>query len=198
MADTLTNPGAEEVTNVAAPADEAFDPQADAVTADTGSAGFDTPDGTRGDRSPRPFEVRLQKWVDGMGGTRIGRRIYRRLMGCDSLMLTTIGRKSGIERNVRIACFPDRVAGNWLIVAAAGGTAANPAWYRNIAAHPDRVTIEFGGRRTAVTAEQLHGAERTEAWRQIVAVARQFARFQEKTDRELPVIRLTPRSGSQA
>ncbi|MGZ4555873.1 MAG: nitroreductase/quinone reductase family protein [Mycobacteriaceae bacterium] len=47
-----------------------------------------------------------------------------------------------------------------------------------------------------MTAEQLHGAERAEAWRQITAAARRFARFQRMTDREVPVIRLMPRSHS--
>lgn len=46
-----------------------------------------------------------------------------------------------------------------------------------------------------MTAEQLHGADREEAWRQITAAAPRFARYQQETDRELPVIRLAPRSG---
>jgi F420H(2)-dependent quinone reductase len=52
-----------------------------------------------------------------------------------------------------------------------------------------------GGRTIPVTAEQLHGAEREEAWRQITAAASRFAAYQRKTDGELPIIRLTPRSG---
>jgi hypothetical protein len=51
------------------------------------------------------------------------------------------------------------------------------------------------GRTVAVTAEQLHGTEREEAWQQITTAAPRFAKYQEKTDRELPVIRLEPRSG---
>lgn len=49
------------------------------------------------------------------------------------------------------------------------------------------------GVRTAVSARQLHGSEREVAWRQIVAAVPRFERYQEKTDRELPVIRLTAR-----
>ncbi len=44
-------------------------------------------------------------------------------------------------------------------------------------------------------AEQLHGTERAEAWQQITSAAPRFARYQVKTDRELPIIRLAPRSG---
>ena len=80
-------------------------------------------------------------------------------------------------------------------MAAANGAARNPAWYHNIAAHPDNVQIEVNGRRIGVTAEQLNGAERTRAWQQIAAAAPRFAHYQDKTDRELPVIRLVPPSG---
>ena len=45
----------------------------------------------------------------------------------------------------------------------------------------------------AVIAEQLHGAERAEAWAQIIAAAPRFAQYEQKTDREIPVIRLVPR-----
>jgi deazaflavin-dependent oxidoreductase (nitroreductase family) len=69
----------------------------------------------------------------------------------------------------------------------------NPAWYYNIAAHPDDVQIEIDGRTIPVTAEQLHGPERAEAWKQVTGAAHRFAGFQEKTDREFPIIRLTPR-----
>ena len=55
--------------------------------------------------------------------------------------------------------------------------------------------IELGGRTIPVTAAQLHGTERDEAWQQITATAPRFAAYQRKTDRELPIIRLEPRSG---
>jgi deazaflavin-dependent oxidoreductase (nitroreductase family) len=80
-------------------------------------------------------------------------------------------------------------------VASAAGAARNPDWYHNIAAHPGQVKIELSGRTIPVTAEQLHGAERDEAWRHISAAAPRFAAYQRKTDRELPIIRLTRRSG---
>ena len=116
-------------------------------------------------------------------------------MGFNALILTTIGRKSGAERTNPVGWFPGK-DGSWLIVASAAGATANPAWYYNIAAHPDKVRIEVEGRRTvAVTAEQLHGAERTEAWEQIVATVPRFGQYQQKTDRELPVIRLVAQSG---
>jgi F420H(2)-dependent quinone reductase len=50
----------------------------------------------------------------------------------------------------------------------------------------------------AVVAEQLQGTERAEAWQQITAAAPRFAGYQQKTDRELPIIRLVPRSDRDA
>lgn len=114
--------------------------------------------------------------------------------GMNALVLTTVGRKSGVERSSPVGYFPGK-DGSWLIVASAAGAPKNPAWYYNIAAHPDNVRIELAGHTVAVTAEQLHGAARDEAWRQIIAAAPRFAKYQEKTDRELPIIRLMSRSG---
>ncbi len=114
-------------------------------------------------------------------------------LGLYALVLTTIGRKSGVERTTPVGWFPGK-DGSWLIVASAAGAPGNPAWYHNLAAHPDKVQIELAGRKIPVIAEQLHGAEREEAWRQIIAAAPRFAQYQQKTDRELPVIRLASRS----
>jgi deazaflavin-dependent oxidoreductase (nitroreductase family) len=77
------------------------------------------------------------------------------------------------------------------VVASLGGAAANPAWYHNLAAHPDQVRIEVNGRRHRVVAEQLDGERRQNAWQQIVASQPKYGGYQEKTDRILPVIRLS-------
>jgi deazaflavin-dependent oxidoreductase (nitroreductase family) len=154
---------------------------------------FDTAAGTRGARQPSGFVLRA---VNNMMAGRI-RRKGGKVMGFNALILTTVGRKTGAERTTPVGWFPGQ-DGSWLIVASANGAAANPAWYYNIAAHPDQVQIEVEGRKVAVAAEQLHGAERAEAWQQISASAPRFAQYQQKTDRELPVIRLVPRSGGQA
>lgn len=149
-------------------------------------AGFDTPAGTHG---PRSSSGRVDRWLNKLMATRSVRKVFSTFFHFDALILTTIGRKSGSERTIPVCWFPGE-DGSWLIVAAAGGTAANPAWYYNIAAHPDKVRITIDNHTVAVTAEQLHGVERAEAWQHITAAAPRFARFQQKTDRELPVIRL--------
>lgn len=151
---------------------------------------FNTPAGTRGARQPRAGL--MMRWVNRSAAGRIRRR--GKMMGFNALILTTIGARTGAERTNPVGWFPGP-DGSWLIVASAAGAARNPAWYHNIAAHPDSVKIEVDGRTVPVSAEQLHGAEREQAWQKITASASRFGQYQRKTDRELPVIRLTPRSG---
>jgi deazaflavin-dependent oxidoreductase (nitroreductase family) len=149
---------------------------------------FDTPPGTRGARSRAPSGT-IGRWVQRRMMNQ-HRRSWK-FMGMDVLFLTTVGRTSGQERVTPLAWFPNG-DGSWLIVASAGGAAQNPAWYRNLAAHPDRLRIELRDKTVPVTAEQLSGPARERAWEQIVAAQPRYATYQQKTDRELPVIRLTP------
>jgi deazaflavin-dependent oxidoreductase (nitroreductase family) len=153
---------------------------------------FDPRAGTRGARQPGTGGP-IGRWVTQRAINRIRRKGKMPGLGFNALVLTTIGRKSGVERQTPVGWFPGK-DGSWLIVASAAGAAGNPAWYHNLAAHPDKVQIETAGRKVPVIAEQLHGAERAAAWRQITAAAPRFAAYQQKTDRELPVIRLVPRS----
>jgi deazaflavin-dependent oxidoreductase (nitroreductase family) len=155
---------------------------------------LDTPAGSRGGWQPGSGGP-IGRWWSKRAMNRIRRK--GKIMGLDALVLTTIGRKSGAERTTPVGRFAGK-DGGWLIVAAANGGARNPAWYYNIAASPDKVrieTVETAGRKVPVIAEQLRGTERAEAWREITAAAPRFAKYQQKTDRELPIIRLTPRRG---
>lgn len=150
---------------------------------------FTTKNGTRGARQPGGLLLRLMNGV-------IARRIRKggKLMGgTDGLVLTTIGAKSGERRSTPLVWFPGD-DGSWLIVASAAGAPRNPAWYYNIAAHPDQVQIQIQGRTIPVTAAQLQGEQRETAWRAITSASARFVKYQQQTDRELPIIRLTARS----
>jgi deazaflavin-dependent oxidoreductase (nitroreductase family) len=148
--------------------------------------GFDTPKGTRGAWQPKGP---LVKFANRLMMGRIRRKGAK---AGQTLILTTVGRKTGQARQSPLAWFPDEQG--WLIVASAGGAAGNPAWYYNLAAHPDQVTIEIEGRTVAVTASQLQGAERAAAWKQIASAGKQWEGYRSKTDREIPVIRLTEKT----
>jgi deazaflavin-dependent oxidoreductase (nitroreductase family) len=156
--------------------------------------GFDTPAGTRGARMPGSSGV-FARWSQRQVGRQHRRKGYR-FQGMDLLFLTTTGRKSGQLHETPVAWFADGDDA-WLIVASAGGAARNPGWYRNLATHPDQVSIELPGRKLRVRAQQLDGDPREEAWQRIIAAQPRFAKYQTKTDRTLPVIRLVPADAGQ-
>ena len=108
-------------------------------------------------------------------------------------LLRTVGARSGKQRTAPVAAFPDG-PDRWLVVGSNSGAAKHPAWFANLARHPDRAEIEVGGRTTRVTAESLVGPERAEAWGRVVKVAPNFAGYEKKTDRLIPVVRLTAAS----
>lgn len=145
-----------------------------------------TPSGTRGGRGiPSNAVTRLM--TKAMTGWH--RRSGDKFQGMDLLYLTTVGAKSGEKRQSTVSRFADGDDA-WLIVASAGGAAKNPAWYHNIAAHPDQVWVEFGGEQQRVTPSQLAGEAREQAWQRITQAQPRYAGYQNKTDREIPIIRL--------
>ena len=151
---------------------------------------FDTTKGTRGTRQPNG---RLMRWANTFMARRLRRSKDGRMMGFNALVLHSVGRRTGEPRANPVGWWPGP-NGTWLICASANAAVDNPAWYYNLAAHPDQVSIEVNGETLPVVAEQLHGAERDQAWHQITTAAPRFAQYQAKTDRELPVIRLTRRA----
>jgi deazaflavin-dependent oxidoreductase (nitroreductase family) len=118
------------------------------------------------------------------------RRKGDRFMSMDLLYLTTVGAKTGQRRQTALTRFPDGDQA-WLVVASAAGSARNPAWYHNLAAHPDQAWIEIASQQFQVIAEQLEGERREEAWQRIIASQPRYAGYQRKTDRLLPIIRLS-------
>lgn len=150
---------------------------------------FDTVNGTRGAR--QPDTGLFMRSLNKLAASRI-RKNGKFFGGMDALLLTTIGAKTGVERTSPLGYLrkPD---GTYLIVASAAGAPKNPAWYYNLAANPDKARIQIADRITEVTAEQLHGDEHESTWREIIAIAPKFAEYQSKTDRQIPIIRLTPR-----
>jgi deazaflavin-dependent oxidoreductase (nitroreductase family) len=148
-----------------------------------------TPAGTRGARTPSPPNAFTRVLTRLM--IKQHRRSGDRFMRMDLLYLTTVGARTGQKRLTPVTRFADS-DGAWLIVASAAGSAYNPSWYHNIAAHPDHIWIEVAGQHMRVEAEQLDGQRREEAWQRIVSIQPRYAGYQRKTDRVLPIIRLAP------
>jgi len=145
----------------------------------------------KGRTTPGP----VSRWMQRKMNARMIRKIRRgrgTFMGMDVLILNTVGRRSGQPRETPVSWFADGEDA-WLIVASGGGD-QNPDWYANLMAHPDRASIELPGRDPVpVTPHRLDGAERERAWRRITDAQPRYAKYQRKTDREYPVVRLTPR-----
>ena len=146
-----------------------------------------TPAGTRGKSMPG-VNSPVSKWVNQMMVKR-GRNSGRQ-MGMDVLVLHTTGAKTGKARETLLGYVPDG-DNAWLISATFGGSAKNPAWYHNLAAHPDQAEVEVRGRKVKVTAAPLAGPEREAAYQRFVAMNSRYGGYPAKTDREIPVIRLT-------
>jgi deazaflavin-dependent oxidoreductase (nitroreductase family) len=133
----------------------------------------------------------IMRWANQRAVARI-RRKGGKFYGSDVLVLNTVGNKTGAERANPVGWFAGD-DGAWLIVASANGAPHNPAWFHNLVGNPDRVTIDIDRRNVAVTPTVLQGVERERAWASITAKAPRFAQYEKKTDRVMPVIRLTPR-----
>ncbi|HEX6350647.1 MAG TPA: nitroreductase family deazaflavin-dependent oxidoreductase [Candidatus Dormibacteraeota bacterium] len=114
-----------------------------------------------------------------------------KFMGFPVLLLTTVGARSGKERTHVLGGFPDGEDA-WLIVASKGGAATHPAWFHNLARNPDQVWAQVGNRRFKASVRSLSGAEREQAYARVVAVAPTYGGYPKKTDREIPVVRITP------
>lgn len=114
-----------------------------------------------------------------------------KMMGFPVVLLTTTGAKTGLERTTMLGGFDDG-DGSWLIVASNGGAPRHPAWFLNVARHPDKVWLEVGRRKFRARVESLRGEERVAALGRVAAVSPQFAKYQVNTDREIPVLRLAP------
>jgi deazaflavin-dependent oxidoreductase (nitroreductase family) len=110
--------------------------------------------------------------------------------GLPLLLLHHTGAKSGATRTNPLAYQADN--GRYVVFASKGGAPTNPDWYHNLKAHPN-VTIEVGTDTIDVIAGEATGEERDRLFRTQAERIPQFGEYEEKTDRVIPVIVLTPR-----
>lgn len=107
--------------------------------------------------------------------------------GAPMLLLTTTGAKSGQKRTSPLMYLPD--GGRMLIFASKGGAPTNPDWYHNLMAHP-QATAEVGTENFNVKATVLTGEERDRFYAEQAKRYPQFADYQTKTTRKIPVVAL--------
>lgn len=111
------------------------------------------------------------------------------LQGKPVILLTTVGAKTGKLRKTPLM----RVEhdGQYAIVASLGGAPKNPVWYHNVVKNP-RVELQDGTVTGDYDAREVFGDEKAIWWQRAVAVWPDYASYQTKTDRQIPVFVLTP------
>jgi deazaflavin-dependent oxidoreductase (nitroreductase family) len=106
-----------------------------------------------------------------------------------TLLLTTTGRKSG--KPLTLPLIYGRAGDAYVVVASKGGAPAHPAWYLNLAADPE-VQVQVKADRFAARARTSDGDERAQLWQQMVGIYAPYEKYQQMTEREIPVVVLDP------
>jgi deazaflavin-dependent oxidoreductase (nitroreductase family) len=111
------------------------------------------------------------------------------LQGKPVILLTTIGAKSGKIRKTPLMRVEH--GGEYAIVASLGGAPKHPVWYHNVKAHP-RVELQDGAVTKDYEAREVVGDEKAVWWERAIEAWPDYANYQKKTDRQIPVFVLTP------
>ena len=118
-----------------------------------------------------------------------GRVTLVRLAGLPSLVLTVVGRKSGIARSTPVLCVPQD--SNFLIAGSNFGGPKLPVWVLNVRSS-EQVTVTFNGREHTAVPRELVGDQREAAWTHMLRTWPNYAKYAERTDRIIPVFVLEP------
>ena len=142
-------------------------------------------------RRIKPFMKLMSKantWVFRASGGRLGAKFRG---GASVGLLTTTGRKSGAERTTPLIYLADgeRIA----LVASQGGMPRNPLWYDNLSAQPE-VAFQTPKGKRRYRAHIANSSEKAALWPRLVAIYPDYAEYQKRTEREIPVVVLEPTS----
>jgi F420H(2)-dependent quinone reductase len=107
------------------------------------------------------------------------------------VIFTTRGRKSGKIR--KFALMRVEHDGKYALVGSEGGSPKHPKWYFNLKADPEALMVQDGAKRFDATARELQGEEREIWWQRAVQAYPTYAKYQEKTNRQIPVLLAEPR-----
>ena len=127
---------------------------------------------------------RLHAWLWKLAGGKLGDAFGR----APFMMLTTRGRKTGRPRTTPVLYLQD--GADLIVVASFGGNDTHPAWYLNLERYPEAEVLVKGERRRVV-AHRVSPEEKELIWRRLVKVYPNFAVYQQRTSREIPLLRLS-------
>ena len=132
---------------------------------------------------------RANTWAYRLSGGWLGGRFPG---GAPVLLLTTVGRRTGQPRTAPLLYL--REGENFVVVASKGGMSHHPLWYKNLEANP-RVEVEIGRERRTMVARRATASEKAAVWPRLVAMYRDYDTYQARTERDIPVVILSPVSG---
>ncbi|HET8615599.1 MAG TPA: nitroreductase family deazaflavin-dependent oxidoreductase [Actinomycetales bacterium] len=137
------------------------------------------------------YEPSTQQWVrdqvelyESSGGTE-----GTTLRGRPVVVVTNRGARTGKLRKTPLMRVEH--GGRYALVASRGGAPTHPLWYGNLLAEP-HVELQDGPAKQDMVAREVHGAERDEWWQRAVEAFGDYAEYQKKTDRVIPVLVLEP------
>jgi len=142
------------------------------------------------ERIARPFMrvmSAVNTWIYRLSGGRIGAKW---MYGAPILLLTTVGRRSGEKRTAPLLYIGD--GERLVLVGSKGGMSRDPLWVRNIEANPN-VDIEIGAKKRAMTARRGTSEEKAHYWPALCKMYPDYADYQARTVRDIPVLILDPR-----
>ncbi len=116
-------------------------------------------------------------------------RVGRRLVDNDMLLLTTTGRRTGNEHTVPLLYLRD--GDRLVVIASYGGRPDNPEWYRILVSEP-RARVQILGTTRAFRASTMTDEERLAWWPRVVVAYDDYAEYQSRTGREIPLVWLDP------
>ena len=127
----------------------------------------------------------LHRWLYRATRGVVGHRMP--LLRWRSLLLTHVGHKTGRSYTIPLLYVPD--GERFVVVASNAGDAKDPAWWRNLQAHPE-ARVQVGAEQLAVRSRLAAGEERRRLWELLLRSFRNYARYERKTQgrREIPVI----------
>lgn len=140
-----------------------------------------------------PARVRLIRFVTRLHETifRVsGGRVLGRAAGMPVVMLTTTGRRSG-RKHTSMLTTPARLGEGIVLVASYGGNDRHPAWFLNLQANPD-VDVVMRDRSGPMRARVASREEKDALWPQVVAAYGDYAVYQQRTERDIPLVILEP------
>ncbi len=128
----------------------------------------------------------LNTWLYRASGGRIGGSVVG---GAPVVLLTTTGRKSGQPRTAPLLYLED--GEDIVVVASQGGMPKDPLWFKNLEAHPE-AEVEIGTQKRKVRARRATDAEKATLWPKVTALYSGFDLYQARTERNIPVVILSP------